>query len=170
MTRALVAYGSRHGSTKEVATAIAASLRAAGHDVDLLSAEAAAVAGPAGYESVVLGGSLYMGHWNSDACKFIRRHHDALARMPLAVFALGPRTLEAEDVAASRKQLDGALKRLKVEPQLVTIFGGALDPAKLHFPFSRMARSDVRDWEAIDAWSDEVSAMISGRAAALVQV
>ena len=38
MKRTLVAYGSTHGSTREVATAIAADLRAAGHDVDLLSA------------------------------------------------------------------------------------------------------------------------------------
>lgn len=168
MTRTLVAYGSKRGSTKEVATAIAASLRAAGHNVDLLSAEAAAVAGPNGYDSVVIGGSIYMGHWHADACKFVRRHHDALKGLPLAVFALGPRTLEEQDVADSRKQLDGTLARLKIEPELVAIFGGAIDPAKLHFPFNRTRRSDARDWQAIDAWSDEVSELISGRAGALV--
>ena len=168
MNRTLVAYGSRHGSTKEVATAIAASLRAAGHDVDLLSAEAAVVAGPDGYDSVVVGGSLYMGRWHPDACRFIRRHHAALSRLPLAVFALGPRTLDAEDVASSRKQLDSALRRLKAKPQLVAIFGGAVDPTKLHFPLNRMPQSDARDWQAIDAWSEEVGAMISDRAAVLV--
>lgn len=168
MTRTLVAYGSKHGSTKEVATAIAATLRAAGHNVDLLSAEAAAVAGPDGYDSVVIGGSLYMGHWHADACKFVRRHHHALKELPLAVFALGPRTLEKQDVAGSRKQLDGTLSRLKIEPNLVAIFGGAVDPNKLHFPFNRTRPSDVRDWQAIDAWSDEVSALISDRTAALV--
>lgn len=170
MTRTLVTYGSKHGSTNEVATAVAASLRAAGHDIDLLSAEAAAVAGPAGYECAVIGGSLYMGRWHADVCRLVRRHHDALARMPLAVFALGPRTLEAEDVADSRKQLDSVLKRLKIEPQLVTIFGGAVDPAKFHFPLSRMPHSDVRDWQAIDAWSAEVGAMISERTTKLIQV
>lgn len=168
MTRTLVAYASKHGSTTEVATAIAASLRAAGHDVDLLSAEAAVVAGPAGYECVVLGGSLYMGHWHADACRFIRRHHEAIERLPLAVFALGPRTLEPKDVAGSRKQLEGALRRLKVDPDLIAIFGGAVDPGKLHFPLNRMAPSDARDWQAIDAWTEEVSAMISGRTEALV--
>jgi len=146
MTRTLIAYGSKHGSTKEVATALAADLRAAGHDVDLLSAEAAVVAGPAGYDSVVVGGSLYLGRWHSAACKFIRRHHAALGRVRLAVFALGPLTLAADDLTASRKQLDGALKRLRVEPQLVEVFGGAVDPSKLHFPLSRMSESDARDW------------------------
>jgi menaquinone-dependent protoporphyrinogen oxidase len=160
MTRTLVAYGSKHGSTREVATAIAADLRAAGHDVDLLSAGAAAVAGPTGYDSVVLGGSLYLGRWHPDSCTFVRRHHDALVHLPLAVFALGPRTLEAKAVADSRRQLDAALARLDVEPQLVTIFGGVIEPEKLHFPFSRIQRIDARDWRAIDAWSEEVGAMI----------
>ncbi len=161
MTRTLVAYGSKHGSTKEVATAIAADLRAAGRDVDLLSAGAATVAGPAGYDSVVLGGSLYRGRWHPDACKFVRRHHDAVVELPLAVFALGPRTLEEGAVAESRKQLDAALARLKIEPELSKIFGGVIDPAGLHFPFSRIQRSDARDWQAIDAWSEEIGALIS---------
>lgn len=168
MRRTLVAYGSKHGSTKEVATAIAADLRAAGHDVDLLSAGAAVVAGSAGYDSVVLGGSLYMGRWHSDACSFIRRHRTELERLPLAVFALGPRTLSAGDVASSRKQLDKALRRLKVEPELVAIFGGAVDPSGLRFPLSHMQESDARDWQAIDAWSEEIGAMISERTAVLI--
>jgi menaquinone-dependent protoporphyrinogen oxidase len=168
MTRTLVAYGSRHGSTKEVATALAADLRAAGHDVDLLSAGAAAVAGTAGYDSVVLGGALYKGRWHADACTFVRRHHDALVQLPLAVFALGPRTLEADAVADSRKQLDAVLARLEVEPELVTIFGGVIEPKTLHFPLNRMSRSDARDWQAIDAWSEEVGALICRGAPARV--
>ncbi len=167
MTRTLVAYGSKHGSTKEVATAIAADLRAAGHDVDLLSAGAATVAGPAGYDSIVLGGSLYRGRWHTDACKFVRRHHDAVVELRFAVFALGPRTLEAGAVTESRKQLDAALARLKVEPDLSKIFGGVIEPAGLHFPFSRMPRSDARDWQAIDAWSEEIGALISRTAVAV---
>ena len=98
----------------------------------------------------------------------MRRHRAALDRLPLAVFALGPRTLDPEDVAGSRKQLAGALKRLGIAPRLVTVFGGAVDPAKLHFPFNRMPESDVRDWQAIDAWAAEVGSMISEEAAVLV--
>jgi hypothetical protein len=68
----------------------------------------------------------------------------------------------------SRKQLDAALERLEVQPQLVTIFGGAVDPSKLHFPFNRMPQTDARDWQAIDAWSEEVGSMIPDRATVLV--
>ena len=104
MTRTLVAYGSKHGSTKEVATAIAADLRAAGHDVDLLSAGAAAVAGPDGYDSVVVGGSLYMGRWHADACRFVRRHHDALSRAA----ARGLRTRPAHARGERRRRARGS--------------------------------------------------------------
>jgi menaquinone-dependent protoporphyrinogen oxidase len=107
-----------------------------------------------------------MGRWHADACTFVRRHHDALDRLPLAVFALGPRTGEPEDLAGSRRQLDGVLKRLRIEPRLVTVFGGAFDPAKLHFPLNRIPQSDARDWRAIDGWTDEVGALISEPGAA----
>jgi hypothetical protein len=41
----------------------------------------------------------------------------------------------------------------------MTIFGGAVDPAKLRWPFNRMPASDARDWQAIDAWADAVAAL-----------
>jgi hypothetical protein len=34
---------------------------------------------------------------------------------------------------------------------LVAVFAGAVDPAKLRFPFSHMQETDTRDWEAIDS-------------------
>src|SRR5258705_197527 len=84
----------------------------------------------------------------SDARQFLARHRAELARTPVAVFAMGPQTLEAKDVAASRGQLEQALAREPdVQPVSVAIFGGVVDPAKLHFPLSRMPASDARDWD-----------------------
>src|SRR5262249_36166346 len=59
MTRVLVAYATRHGSTKEVAQEIAATLDAEGMAVDVLPA--ANVGHLHGYDGVVLGGALYTG-------------------------------------------------------------------------------------------------------------
>jgi menaquinone-dependent protoporphyrinogen oxidase len=162
MNKLLLTYGSRHGSTREVAAAIAARLRASGVNVDLLPAADAREAGPTGYDCVIVGGSLYMGRWHRDSFEFVRRHRHALAALPFGVFALGPRTLEPHDLAEARKQLDHALARLEVEPALVTIFGGVIDPAKLHFPLSQLPASDVRDWHAVNEWSKEIHALITG--------
>jgi menaquinone-dependent protoporphyrinogen oxidase len=159
MTRTLVAYASKHGSTEEVARAIGARLRDAGHHVDLR--DAAIVTDVEPYDAVVLGGSLYMGRWHADARVFLRHSRAAVEKRPLAVFALGSRTLDEHDVADSRRQLDNALERLDIHPTLVTVFGGVVEPAKLRFPLNRLPQSDARDWTAIAAWTDEVAAQLS---------
>ena len=159
MTRILVAYASKNGSTEAVARAIAAQLRDADHEVDVRDATLAMDIDP--YDAVILGGSLYMGRWHADARRFLQRHRTALKERTLAVFALGPLTLEDEQVAASRKQLDKALTHLGVTPRIVTVFGGAVDPEKLHFPFSRMPQSDARDWTEVGAWANQVALRFS---------
>jgi menaquinone-dependent protoporphyrinogen oxidase len=154
--RVLVAYATKKGSTKEVAEAVADVLREHGADVDFRRADDVTDVGA--YEAVVLGGALYMGRWHSDAQRFLLKHRNALSVLPVFVFGMGPQTLEEKDVAGSRGQLDGALARVpEVEPVSVAIFGGVVDPAKLHFPFNRMSASDARDWDAIRSWAEEVS-------------
>jgi menaquinone-dependent protoporphyrinogen oxidase len=153
----LVAYGSKKGSTAEVATFVGERLRRRG-----LAAEvhrAAEVEDLALYDGVVLGGSLYFGQWHDDARAFLSRFRTALAERPLAVFALGPKTAAEDDLAESRAQLDRALG--DVEPDTVAVFGGVIDPAKLRFPFNRMPASDARDWDAIAVWADEVASLVA---------
>jgi menaquinone-dependent protoporphyrinogen oxidase len=160
MTAILVAYGTKHGSTIEVAEAIASALRDEENDVEV--APAAAVRALDGYRAVVLGGALYMGRLHEDAADFLKRHRRTLQELPLAVFAMGPKTMAAGDVAASRKQLDHALAAVpELKPAAVAIFGGVVDPSKLRFPFKRMPASDARDWGAIDAWGHDVAALFA---------
>jgi len=157
-TRILVAYASRHGSTREVAEAVAATLRSRGLSTTILPA--AEVGHLRGYAGVVLGGALYMGRLHKDARRFLARHHDALEGRALAVFALGPRTLAPDDVADSRSQLMHALASAP-PPASVAVFGGVVRPGELRFPFSRLPASDERDWAAIEAWAGELAATFS---------
>jgi menaquinone-dependent protoporphyrinogen oxidase len=153
----LVAYATKHGSTREVAQALAETLRDNGLQVD--TRPAAEVDDVASYEGIVLGGSLYVGRWHPDALRFLERHLHALATLPVAVFAMGPRTAEEHDLADSLAQLERALAKVPaVEPFTVAVFGGVVDPTKLRFPFSRMPASDARDWDAIRAWGQVVAA------------
>ena len=151
----LIAYATKHGSTREVADSLAAVLYALAFAVERLPA--AQVADLSAYDGVVVGGSLYTGRWHPDALDFLKRHRGALAEIPVAVFALGPRTMEAKDVAGSRTQLDRALAKAGTEPFAVAIFGGVLDPRKLRFPFNRMPASDARDWDAIHGWGEGIA-------------
>jgi menaquinone-dependent protoporphyrinogen oxidase len=154
MTR-LVAYGSKRGSTREVAEALAKKLAEGEREVELR--RAAEVEDLTPYDGVILGGSLYFGHWHEDAVRFLAKHRRELSELPVAVFALGPKTAEPKDLAESRAQLEKALQKApEVVPSLVAVFGGVIDPTTLRFPLSRMPASDARDWEPIDAWADEI--------------
>jgi menaquinone-dependent protoporphyrinogen oxidase len=121
-------------------------LRERGLEVDLLPA--AKVRDVGRYDGAVLGGALYSGRWHRGARRFLERHRRALAAMPVAVFALGPRTDDAERFRRSRGQLERALaKAPEVEPLATEIFGGV----------DRKREVDLRDWDAIRAWAETVA-------------
>jgi menaquinone-dependent protoporphyrinogen oxidase len=153
----LIAYGSKHGSTREVAEVLGEAI--AEHGIETETLPAGTVHDVARYAGVVVGGSLYIGRWHPESLAFVRRHAEALSTLPLAVFALGPRTLDPADVAQSKEQLGNALARVpQVDPYAVAIFGGVVDPKKLRFPLSKLPASDARDWADIRAWAGELAA------------
>jgi menaquinone-dependent protoporphyrinogen oxidase len=158
----LVAYATKHESTHEVADAIAARMRVRGASVEVRPVAEVETLEP--YGAVILGGALYAGRWHRAARRFVDRHRDALAHVPLAVFAMGPLTLESREVESSRRQLERALAKVpELSPVSLRIFGGALDPDRLPFPLSRMEGADARDWDAISAWAEQLAALFGVR-------
>src|SRR5688500_5163106 len=85
--RVLVAGASKHGSTREIAKAIAEELRAAGLDADLR--DAGNVTSLAGYDAVVLGSAIYMGRWMPEAKHLVERFQPQLAALPVWLFSSG---------------------------------------------------------------------------------
>ncbi|MCB2176757.1 MAG: flavodoxin domain-containing protein [Actinomycetales bacterium] len=145
----LVAHASRHGSTTEVAARIAERLRELGHDATLRTARDRAPLD--GHDLVVVGGSLYTGRWHADAQRFLRRHRGDLGRVPVAVFAMGPRRDDPDAWTAARDQLESALAKLAwLDPAAIAVFGGK-DPKPKH----GVVR-DLRDWAAVDAWAESL--------------
>lgn len=163
----LVTYVSRYGSTREVAEAVAATLREEGLRVTAEPVRAVRSIEP--YDAVILGAPLYMYRWHKDARRFLGRHRGSLVGRPVAVFALGPVKRPRDDAEwrASRAQLDKELARYPwLEPVAAEIFGGRFDPALLRFPLDRLAgsepASDIRDWNAIRAWARSLGASLRG--------
>lgn len=159
-TKVLVAYASKHGTTSQVADSIAGTLQELGLAVEIK--EAGCVHDIAPYDAVVIGGGLYMGKWHADARHMLKRHRQELAGKRLAVFGMGPDSLDESKVAESRKQLERSLAATpELEPIAVTIFGGALEPESWRFPFNRLPAFDARDWDAIRGWAEEVAAKLT---------
>lgn len=77
MTRVLVTFASKMGSTQEIAEAIGARLAEHGYLTDVRPVET--VDSIDGYDAVLLGSAVYAGRWRPEATRFVRRHVEALA-------------------------------------------------------------------------------------------
>jgi menaquinone-dependent protoporphyrinogen oxidase len=162
MASVLVAYATKYGSTREVAERVAERLRKQGLQVE--ARPAGAVKSLDGYDAVVFGGALYMFRLIGEGRRFLQRSRKRLSRLPFAAFGMGPIENVEKQFVDARGHLDKTLLKLQgVSPKDVTIFGGALDPAKLKFPFTGMksfGATDLRDWKAIEAWADSLPAKL----------
>ena len=158
----LVTYATRYGSTQEVAQAIAETLRKNGVAVETQPIRS--IGSIERYSAAVLGVPLYMGRMHKDARRFLAAHRNALTKMPVALFVLGPVQKDEKDWAGARTQLEKELAKYPwFSPVSQQILGGKFDPAKLGFPFSlfpplrRLPAGDARDWTAIRAWASDLA-------------
>ena len=85
MKRILVTYATMAGSTAEVAQVVAEEIARSEVQVDVLPL--GEVKNLVGYDGVVLGGPMLMG-WHRQALGFLKKHRQALQRIPLAVFVM----------------------------------------------------------------------------------
>jgi menaquinone-dependent protoporphyrinogen oxidase len=156
--KVLVTTASKHGSTQQIAEAIAAELRAAGLEVDI--ARPQDVTALNGYGAVVLGSAIYMGKWLTEAAEFAGRFAPQLAAVPFWLFSSGPIGAEGprpETEPVLPDTLAGAPFRAH------RVFLGCLDSATLSFA-ERLAvklvkapQGDFRDWDAIHKWARDIA-------------
>lgn len=161
--KVLVAYASKHGSTAEIAEAIAAELSERGVAADCV--EVGAVSSLEGYASVVLGSAVYMKRWRHGAQQFLKHHRDELAARPFWIFSSGPLEDTTDDAWTEPGKVVALAEELGVREHVV--FGGAL-PADPHgFIEKSMVRNaapgteDHRDWDQIRAWADRIAAELA---------
>jgi menaquinone-dependent protoporphyrinogen oxidase len=74
--RVLVAYGSKLGSTAEIAEFLGMEFRLHGLDVTVAPADQVDSVRP--YEFVVIGSAIYMARWRRSALRLLRRERKAL--------------------------------------------------------------------------------------------
>ena len=167
--KVLVVYASKHGSTREIAEAVAAELREAGCTVDCREAHDAAR--PDGYDAVVLGSATYAKRWRREARRFLHDHRDALAQRPLWLFSSGPVGEREPDPAwVEPHAVLKAAERLGARDHVV--FGGRVPADPRNFVERAMARdtpaefADRRDWDEIRAWARGIAASVPRASAA----
>jgi menaquinone-dependent protoporphyrinogen oxidase len=159
--RVLVAYGSKFGSTAEIAQAIGTTLRVAGLEVDVKRAREVRSLEP--YRAVVLGSAVYMARWRRDAMRLLRRRREDLAPREVWVFSSGPvgeekgEADEKQERWTKPKRVQQLATEIKAREHVV--FGGRISGDAGGFLRKNMARNtppefrDRRDWAAIEAWA-----------------
>lgn len=160
--RILVSASSRHGSTTEIATALAAAMRHHGANVDVRPPQT--VDEVDGYDAVVLGSAVYRSRWLRPARNFVERHGAALRRLDVYLFSSGP-------VATGNRPVnmpgDASAASERTQASQHRIFAGRLNPAVLGAGerlVARMVRAvpgDFRDWDAIGSWGAEIVQRVS---------
>jgi len=160
--KVLIAVASKHGSTHEIAEAIAEEVRQAAVTVDLHEVEM--VDSLIGYDAVVLGSAIYAGEWLPEANDFVERFDAALRRMPVWLFSSGP----LGEPAIPRGEPRAAERLLaRLLPRDYRSFAGRLERDRLGLVERSIANvthapyGDFRDWPAIRAWARGIAAALA---------
>ena len=159
----LVAAASRQGSTAEIADRIAANLRQAHHDVDLIVAEPGRWLDDE-HDGYVVGSAVYYGRWLRGARRFLEENTTILRRHPVWLFSTGP-TDAATKESIGPQHVDALMTLSGARSH--AIFGGRLRRSELA-PFQRLVvrmlkapDGDAREWDAIDRWTTEIAAALA---------
>ncbi len=164
MSRILVTYATRAGSTAAVAEKIGEALSANGATVDVRAIKSVREAN--GYDAVVIGSAIRMGSWLPEAVEFVKKNQAQLRQIPTAFFAC--HRLNTGDDTTSRQAREAytAPVRQILTPQAEVFFNGEMNYAKLNLLDRTLAKAvakstnsaegDYRDWEAIRNWAQTI--------------
>ena len=162
--RILVAVASRYGSAREIALAIARTLRATGHAVDVQ--DAAAVGDLAPYEAIVLGSAIYNQAWLTEFAALLRRHAEALAARPVWLFSVGSLSSERGwpwGALARREPRGIGVVLAAIRPRDYHVFAGAVAPqrvgrvGRLAYTLLYGRCGDERDWREVATWAERIA-------------
>lgn len=163
----LVAYTTRHESTRAIAAAIAEVLDGGGVAARLEAVDA--VGDLRAYRAAIIGCSVFGGDWMPGASAFLTEHERALEAMPVWLFASGPtEPLPADRTINVPPELVAVIER--IGPRDVALFAGALQPhhigagLRILAKLSRSSFTEHRDWAAVERWAHHVAEELGPRA------
>ena len=169
MPRLLVTYGTKHGSTADIATRIGGRLTDAGFDTDVLHANLGIDI--AKYDAIIIGSPMYAARWLPEPALILITNRERIADIPIALFSVGmidvkhPGKLRNEHDAWVEKAFTHENVRLNVVS--TATFTGAYSRSNLPW-YLRIIdatlrvtpNGDFRRWDEIDSWGDEAATTI----------
>ncbi|MFW9829389.1 MAG: flavodoxin domain-containing protein [Candidatus Thorarchaeota archaeon] len=176
-----ILYGSRYGSTEDVAVKIGEILKESGIDISVNNLKEIIKDKKfnlSDYNSILLGTGIYAGQWAKSAKKFLKDYSEKVKERNLSygVFILCG---EASDITKipklKKRHIEDKLNKYGLKSHLIDVFGGVLDlteetrMGKFEQKIIKMInkkdpnvklgqRNDFRDWQQIEkfalSWSN----------------
>ena len=169
MARILVTYGTKHGSTAEIATRIGERLTAAGFDTDVLQANLGIDVTK--YDAMIVGSPMYAGRWLAEPALLLMANRERIGDIAIALFSVG--MIDVKHPGKLREEHDAWVEKAyiqeDVELNIVSnaTFNGAFWrgnlPTYLRIvdAILRMTPTgDHRQWEEIERWSDDTAELL----------
>jgi menaquinone-dependent protoporphyrinogen oxidase len=155
--KVLVTAASLHGSTEDVAAAIARVLRLRGLDAE--DAPLADVHDPTPYDAFVVGSAVYAGRWLPAATAIVERFSARLSGRPVWLFSSGP--IGSPSTLVEDADLATIMATTRAREHRV--FAGRNDQQDLSTSELALVRAhhvpegDYRDWAGITEWATEIA-------------
>jgi menaquinone-dependent protoporphyrinogen oxidase len=180
--KALIVYGSGYGQTAKIARYIAQTLRNRAHEVELVDGRAIPPdLALAGYDAVIVGGSVNAGGFQGYIVDFVRRNRAQLRDLPSAFFGVSMRAAEPDP--AHRAKAMGPINRFLKEtgwnPPVVASFAGSISYLRYRWLMRLIWRRiplpgddrrtgsstvpegyEYTDWEAVSRFTEQVEALV----------
>ncbi len=162
--KALIAYASKTGSTKEVAEFISDNLISKHFDTLVMHVDQ--VKNVKLFDVVILGTSLRLDKPLHESINFAQKFSRDLKNIPVACFALGLTMKESNEETKQKtlSMLQPLLSKISGSVE-VGMFGGKVDHQKLPWFWRLLAKKDDsglmdegdwRDWDEIKLWTDSL--------------
>jgi len=189
VTKALIVYGTRYGSTANTSEVIADILKLEDFEVKVVDAKKEKVPSISDFDLIIVGSGIQMGKWTSEPEDFIKKHCKELSTKKLALFVSCGGASPFSEGEQKIKEMDDAKKKYleeksveyNVKPLALGFFGGCYDFNKMSWFFKKTLSSikpklegagykeskagfyDLRDLEAIRNWTREVARMVKSK-------
>ena len=172
--KVLVCYGSRYGSTAEIAENIGETLRNRGGIVEIVNLKNDKVKDLNSYDLIIVGSGIQMGRWTKEPLKFLKKNRETLSRKKVALFVSCMSATKPETCNQGRRDYLDKINNdfPEIEPISMGLFGGLIDPTRGGRMTKGMMKAllkefteegeeppeyvDLRDWEQIKIWAENI--------------
>ncbi|RZN46230.1 hypothetical protein EF808_06105 [archaeon] len=180
MPRVLVAYGSRYGTSEEIANHMATILREHDIEVDVADLRSRPSIDLENYDGIIVGSGIKVGRWTKEAEQLLKELAGAPSKVKIGVFVSCLQVLTNPEGTHS-SYLDEKLKKMGVGADIGEAFSGKIDfssesrmgmldkrmvsmaakemEQKSGIEIDRNGVNDFRDWDAIETFARTFAAL-----------